>query len=259
MSTKNRVKFTVAGFHPLLTLIRDRLIAQGFALIPWDERPDFVLFGAKLDAEDNFIARMGELTAVAAAIAHSELPVFLLSDSEPCPESPLRVNNDRFLIARTAEYLFTQNTRTMVVRPYNVYGEDIKSGVVHAFVEAARRGQRLPVIGHMYQKRMFLYQEDFYTALDKLLLKFLKGARGVYDVAGTSPISIKRLADTVYQLTPAGEVVSFSLEGADHIEQLPGDEGANEKFPDSERTKAFINWKPKTSLRQGLMYMGSNA
>lgn len=251
MSTKGRTKFTVGGNHPLLPLLRDRLIQKGYALIPWTEQPDFVLFGVPTEFE-SFENNMDQLCSLAKVITDAQLPVFLISDGADCPETPLKARTGRFLLARTAEYLFTRGTRTMVLRPFNVYGEDIRHGVVHTFIEHARRGEPLPVYGNAYQTRAFIHQEDFYEAFDKLLYKFIRGARGIYNVGleSDSAISIKRLADSVWQLTRSWDMVTVREEK--HIRYVDGDVGQQHKVANTQKLKNFINWKPKTSLRTGL-------
>ena len=53
MSLKGRTKFTIAGNHPLLGLVRNHFISRGLALVPWDEDPDFCLIGAEISGEVN--------------------------------------------------------------------------------------------------------------------------------------------------------------------------------------------------------------
>lgn len=251
MSTKGRTKFTVGGNHPLLPLLRDRLIQKGYALIPWTDKPDFVLFGVPTTFE-SFESSMDQLCSLAQVITQAELPVLLLSDGTECPSTPLKPRTGRFLLARTAEYLFTRETRTMVLRPFNVYGEDIRYGVIHTFIEHARRKEPLPVNGNAYQLRAFLHQDDFYEAFDKLLYKFIRGARGIYDVGSglKHNISIKRLADSIWQLTWPHDMVTVQVD--EHILYTGVDGGQQHKVASIQKLVNFINWKPKVSLRTGL-------
>ncbi len=270
MSTKGRIKFTVAGFHPLLYILRDRLIHQGFALVPWTDTPDFVLFGAELEKAEDYEKGLSWIKE-AAQIIHMKLPVFLLSSSEvysdrdrttelakkvPMAEhhvgvvtSPLEPAAGKALFALMAEWIFTRQTRTMVLRPFNLYGPDFKFGVVHEWLGAARRGEALVVHGSGYQTRTYLYQDDFYAAFDKLLKRFVKGARGIYNVGHDQEISLKRLADSIWQLTHGPDVVMLSAK------VKPTSYHAQWKLPDLTRVKAFAGWKPRTSLRSGLFLM----
>lgn len=273
MSTKGRTKFTVSGIHPLLYILRDRLIHQGFALVPWDgeELPDFVLFGAELEKPGQLDSALLALTGWSPVIEAHQIPVFLLSssdvygdrtrDMEPATKvamaehhacmvsSTLEPAVGSIAFSLLSEWMLTRQTRTMVLRTFNVYGPDIQFGVIHEWLMAARRGEALNIYGNGYQTRTYLHQDDFYTCFDKLIKRFLKGARGIYNVGHDQEISLKRLADSIWQLTRGTEVVMLS-------EQTCQDRySAQWKLPDLTRIKAFAGWKPRTSLRTGLFLM----
>lgn len=271
MSYKDRIKFTVAGFHPLLYILRDRLIHQGYALVPWTEEPDFVMFGAELEDPDDWNTALNTMNQLMPLIVGVELPVFLLSSSDvysdrtrtnelakkvPMSEhhasvltSPLEDGVGRGLFSLLAEWTFTRQTRTMVMRPFNLYGADFEFGVIHEWLGAAKRGEALNIHGSGYQTRSFLYQDDFYAVFDKLMKRFCKGARGIYNVGHDQEHSLKRLAESIWQLTHGPDVVMVS-------EQVKSDRyHAQWKLPDLTRVKAFAGWKPRTSLRNGLWLM----
>ncbi len=261
MSTKGRIKFVVAGQHPLMQLVRDRLIHTGYALVPWSERPDFCLFGAQLPPEADVLVELPALTQQAQAICGAGIPTVLLSSGRvygdhegPVSEnaaqslaSPLDPAAGRKLYTCTAEHLFLKNTRTLALRIFNVYGPDIRWGVVHEFIMAARRGEALPLHGSGYQKRSFLYQDDLFECLDSAIHKFATTAtRGIYNVGHPDGHSIKRLADSVSQLTQGKDAVTLTTKVKASEHHVPN------KVPNITRVKAFAGWKPRTSLRLGL-------
>lgn len=271
MGTKGRIKFTVAGFHPLLYILRNRLIHQGFALVPWTEEPDFVLFGAELEDHKDWNTAFNAMNQLAPLIIKTQLPVFLLSSSDvysdrtrtnelakkvPMSEhhasvitSSLEDEAGRGLFALLAEWTFARKTRTMVLRPFNLYGPDFGFGVIHEWLATARRSEPLMIHGSGYQTRTFLYQDDFYACFDKLIKRFCKGARGIYNVGHDQEISLTRLSESIWQLTHGPDVVMVPSHTTTARYRVQW------KLPDLTRIKAFAGWKPRTSLRNGLWLM----
>jgi len=250
MGFKGRVKFVVAGTHPLLLLARDRLIHTGYALVPWTERPDFCLFGGVLPQDAEPAAAFAALAQQAQVIYGADIPVLLLSQDIGLHMPPIFAGTGAQVYTSMAEYLFVQNTRTLVLRVFNVYGRDIKWGVVDTFIKKAARGEALPVYNSGYQTRTFLYQDDFLVCLDLCVQRFVDPSNpncaGIYDVGHPDEHSIKRLADSVWQLTHGSDVVTLTEKIS-----APWDiVGA--KTPDCTHLQSLVQWKPKISLRQGL-------
>ena len=269
MGLKGRIKFTVAGQHPLLDLARNHLIHQGLALVPWDETPDFALVGAEIGKGVHPPVMDLELLASKCM----DVPVVLLSSSSvysdrnwsekctqpfeenramvwvPSPGHPLA---SRALYSLMAESIFmgSRNARTLIIRPFNLYGPEINWGVIHTFIGCARRGEALPVHGSGYQTRTFLYQEDFFEALDRLVHKFVKSnLSGVYNIGSAEEISITRLADSIWQITHgAGAETHVEKTHAPHPYSVW-------KVPCINRIKKVTGWRPKSTLRTGLFRM----
>lgn len=264
MSLKGRVKFAVIGTHPLLSLIRDHFIKGGLALVPLDQDPDFCLVGAGIRKGEKLPLAQLELQLMQA----EDRPVFLLSSSDVYHDKdlPNRVNDSltvvassspacsRSIYAIVAEHAFIQRGPTMVVRPFNIYGDNIRFGVVHEFITRARRKEPLIIHSSGYQERTFLHEDDFFTGIDALLAHFYTGKMGIYNtktygifnIGATEKVSIKRLADSIWQLTQGGDTL-YERKPADYF-------FTPRKCPDVSHLKS-LGWKPKISLRAGIFGM----
>lgn len=273
MSTKGRVSFTVAGAHPLLYLVRDRLIQQGFALIPWDDEcsPDFCLVGAESDA-----LLISKLEAIHSAVEDTNVVLLsssaVYSDKDPHTHivgfpTPMREGDHvpmdigrssiRAMNACVAEHLMLSRTmsRTLVIRPFNVYGPSIQQGVVHEFITAAQRKEELPMVGPGYQVRCFIHEYDFFYCFNKLFAAFLnnKGVfSGVYNIGNPESISLNHLAKSVWNLVLNNEEDPIIMERDCYRIQNTW------KLPSIDKVKKAVKWKPRISIRKGI-WMVANA
>lgn len=258
MSTKGRVKFTIAGLHPHLLFLRNHLIMQGFALVDYDDDPDFVMVGGLMDWEVDYLLR--------------KTPVLLLSDDSMYSDRDFEFNvrdkvamreDDPIFIpsplepkvAGTLQYLMAENhfltrmKKTMVLRVFDVYGPSMTDGLIHEYIQKVRADEALPVYGPGYQTRTFLHERDFLDVFDKLVERFLSGTTGIYNVGSPEETSIKRLADSVWQ-------ISHGAEDEVRIEKLRAPRAHRWwVLPDLTRTQAVAKWKPRVTLRTGLWEM----
>lgn len=259
MSTKNRVKFTVAGVHPLLYHIRDHLIRRGLALVPWTDNPDFALVGAETD--NHLAANLLNLAEVFRACEGT--PVLLLSTgavysdraadgaiitpSQPMKETwGLRVNSARASFALAAESLFLdREDPTLVLRLFNVFGPSISEGVIPTFLAYAKRGEELPLYGSEYQTRAFLFEQDLYDCIDLLVPKFLEGMKGVYNLGGSAHITLKRVADTVWGLVGKGPLLLVDRVKTNKEQHWW-------KYPNCGKLMRELSWSPKVTVRKGI-------
>jgi nucleoside-diphosphate-sugar epimerase len=152
----------------------------------------------------------------------------------------------RALVSLLAEWQTVQSSRAVILRTFNVYGPDIKTGVIPSFVKAAKAGKPLEVHGSGYQTRAFLHQDDFLRCTEIMVRKLLNGHKGVYNVGHDQETTVTRLADTVWQLhhktSDPAPVTSIQ----------PGRYYAQYKVANITRVRAAANWKPTISYRQGI-------
>lgn len=260
-----RTQFVIAGRHPLLLAMRDHLIMSGYELVQHvdPERPVFGVFGAEIY---DFAGAKALYEDLRTFPVHA--PVLLLSSSsvygdrdsdlnlrEPTPSdeahghvitSPLDPGSVRPLTALMFEHIFVQREvgKTVVIRPFNVYGPEINSGVIYNFVKAIKAGEPILVHNPGRQTRTFLFSEDFFAAADVLLARLLRGGRGIYNVGSNEQVEIISLAKSACH---AFDVKTANIELVD-----TEDRHAWWKLPALERIKADGKWKPTLSLRSGL-------
>jgi dTDP-D-glucose 4,6-dehydratase len=266
-----RTQFIIAGRHPLLLLVRDHLIRSGFELTSVDSldstKAAFVVFGAEVYSAAEYVKVYEDLD-----IHKIKCPALVLSSSSvygdrdhglslrdvlPMDEahgsvitSPLDPGSIRPLSALLIEHTFLHRAaKTIIARPFNIYGPNVKHGVVNKFVESCLEGKPLTVHSPGRQTRTFLYEDDFLRAIDGLVHKLLKGGRGIYNIGSDERVEILSLAKSVghaFQTTPSIELT----EAVDrHVWW---------KLPALERIKADAKFKPTTSLRSGLFRMAND-
>jgi len=256
VSTKGRTKFVVAGSHPLLGLVRNHFIQKGLALVPWDDEPDFCLIGAGLENEEHPPLAQLELQKMQV----ENLPVLLLSVSDICllGEEPREENavgypmylpaEDRsaFLYAMAAEHLFLERDgRSIVVRPFNVYGPDITGDLVHESLALSRKSAVLVNPKGKWTSTSFIHQEDFLKCLDLLLAK---KADGIFNVGSPESVTYVNLLRNVWKFVNGG--------GSEpHIAQAPSKGDMENEAPSVLKLHKTIGWLPSTSLRSRIFKM----
>lgn len=261
-----RVQFAVCGKHPLLLAIRDHLIFSGFELVAETaidpDRQVFILFGAEAHSEDD-----AEKIRTAYWITKTPWPVLLLSSSSvysdrdyglalrtvaPMDEadghvitSPLDPGAVRPLTALMSEHLFVQrdSAKTIVIRPFNVYGENISHGIVAKIIKAIQDKEPIQIHTPGRQLRTFLHVEDFFRAIDALVPKLLRGGRGIYNVGSDDQVELVSLAKSACH--------AFGCEPQIELQETT-ERHSWWKLPALARIKADAKWQPKISIRSGL-------
>lgn len=256
MSLKGRIKFTVAGVHPLLSLVRDYFIKRGLALVPWDEEPDFCLIGAELEGETHPPLAQLELQKMQVR----NTPVLLLStnkfylderdsarESSSVGYSPVYDDAEHratCLYAMAAEHMFMEREgRTAVVRPFKVYGPDITWGLIHDTINASRRKETLQNPHNDWASTSFVHQDDFLRAVDMLMNK---KANGIFNVGSEE--------DTTY-VNALRNIWKF-VNGADTEPEINHTSCPFEyDLPRTREIREATGWKPRISLRSGIFKM----
>ena len=238
-----RIKFAMCGVHPLLYLVRNSLIHDGYQLTDPDDEHDFIVHGGESNPDSH------------------DVPVLFLSSScvyssidEPISEdAPLIVPSTLDLRAcEQSRYMhheslmFQRAKQVMVLRPFNIYGPSITQGVVYNFLRRAKAEEPLVIFGTGYEVRAFLHEEDFLECVKKAVKRLLKSGTGIFNVASTEETTITRLADSVVQLT-------CGLGKPLPIERIsPGYRVDLNKVANTTRVRAFIRWQPTLTVRKGI-------
>ena len=249
MSLKGRTKFTIAGTHPLLGLVRTHFIQSGLALVPWDEDPDFCLIGAGLVDEIHPPLAQLELQLMQVR----DKPVLLLSSNEICLYDDIAVGYKQerppmqrasCLYAMAAEHLFLCRDwgQTIAVRPHNVYGPDITWDVVHDALISSRRQEALANPKGKWAATSFIHQDDFLKALDLLREK---KAQGTFNVGSNESITYGNLLRNIWKFVNGAESEPEIDQSCDRVP-------IENEIPRVVKLHKAVDWLPTTSLRSGL-------
>lgn len=254
-----RTQFVIGGKHPLLLLVRDHLIHQGYVLVPWDDidpdTPVFLVWGGEHGIRpSNEIFDLPTLLLSSSSVYSDRDHLLQQREIEPMDEahghvitSPLDPMAGEALAFLMSEHLFVQrkNAKTIVVRPFGVYGTNVGVGVVNAFTTALELDEPLLVHAPGRQIRTFLYEDDFLDCIGILVKKLLRGGRGIYNVGSDEQVEILSLAKSVGHAcckTPRIEMVDMPRR-------------VWWRVPALDRIRADAKWRAKVSLRNGLFRM----
>jgi UDP-glucuronate decarboxylase len=200
-------------------------------------------------------------------LAHKlEIPILQASTSEvygdpainPQPESYWGNVNPIGLRAcydegkRTAETLFFDHHRqygldVKVARIFNTYGPtmSIDDGrVVSNFINQAITSKDITIYGDGSQTRSFCYVTDMVAGLIALM-NMGPAFTGPINLGNPQEITMVELAKEILELTNSKSSLVFK--------ELPSDDPKKRK-PDISLAQKFLNWNPKTNLREGLEF-----
>lgn len=142
------------------------------------------------------------------------------------------------------------NPPMTVVRPFNLYGPRQNSGfVVSKFIKMATDGEVPTVYGDGSQTRCFTFISDFIKALFNASERSPADS-AVFNVGGTSEVTIAELAETVI------ETVGMEEDRPRFVDQetVAGEdfEDIDRRIPDISRAKDVLGWEPTVNLRDGI-------
>jgi len=112
--------------------------------------------------------------------------------------------------------------------------------VIAAFVRKALNHEPLTILGDGSQYRNFVYVEDL--ARGNVAALEAKAANQTYNLEGSTPITIKEVAETVQKLV--GDVA------IEYKDARAGD--FQGKLISSAKARKELNWEPKVSLEEGI-------
>lgn len=152
---------------------------------------------------------------------------------------------------RCAETLFfdyhrQHKLRIKVARIFNTYGPRMHPNdgrVVSNFIVQALKGEDITVYGKGLQTRSFCYIDDLIDGLIKLM-NSPDDFTGPVNLGNPFEITILELAEMVIRLTGSRSKIIFT--------PLPQDDPM-QRMPDITLAKKVLNWKPITSLEEGLL------
>ncbi len=155
----------------------------------------------------------------------------------------------RFGEALTMAYRRTRAVDSVIVRIFNTYGPRMRPDdgrVLSTFITQALRGEPLTVHGDGSQTRSYCYVDDL---VDGILAAATSGGAGPYNLGSTRELSVLDLAHAVVRATGSSSVVVTT--------PLPPERSGDpqRRQPDLTRTTAECDWRPTTTLDDGVLRM----
>jgi len=164
-----------------------------------------------------------------------ELPVKLTAEVKPeNPYAASKVAGEALIKSYGNSYNLDYN----IVRLSNVYGYGDTGRVIPKFINMLRKNQNIELYGS--EKVIdFVYIDDAITALIKLKDK----SSLTLNIGSGTQTNLIELANLLKEITNSNSNINI-------VEERQGEVG---KFcADISKTKAKLNWEPKTNLRTGL-------
>jgi dTDP-glucose 4,6-dehydratase len=150
----------------------------------------------------------------------------------------------RFSEALTMAYHRYKGVDTHLVRIFNTYGPRLHPSdgrVISNFVMQALRGEQLTIYGDGQQTRSFCYVSDLIEGI----LRLSRSEEHLpTNIGNPVEFTILECAQIVLEVTGSSSTICF--------EPLPQDDPTRRR-PDISKAKRALGWKPKISLRDGLL------
>ncbi|MER5782722.1 UDP-glucuronic acid decarboxylase family protein [Streptomyces mobaraensis] len=149
----------------------------------------------------------------------------------------------RFAEALTTAYRRTHGVDTVIARIFNTYGPGIRADdgrIVPTFVRQAVDGAPITVHGDGSQTRSLCYVDDTVEGLVRLLRS---AHHGPVNIGNPRELSVRRIAETIREVTGSRSPIASLPRMADDPEI---------RCPDISLAAEILDWKPSTSLEQGL-------
>ena len=141
------------------------------------------------------------------------------------------------------DYRRIKNLQVSIVRIFNTYGPGMQPDdgrVISNLIVQALQGENLTIYGNGEQTRSFSYIED---TLDGILKIIHHEESDVFNIGNDNEVTIKYLAEKIIELTNSNSKIVYH--------ELPINDPKQRK-PDLTKAKELLNYKPKTSLEDGL-------
>ncbi len=164
------------------------------------------------------------------------------------PIGPRNVYDEakRFAEAMTMAYFREHGIDVRIARIFNTYGPKMRiddGRVILNFITQALRGEPLTVYGDGTQTRSFCYIDDLVEGIYRLAT--YDGLSGeVVNLGNPEEYRVIDLAKMVIELTGSHSEIVYK--------PLPQDDPKRRR-PDIAKAKELLNWRPRISVRKGLL------
>lgn len=163
------------------------------------------------------------------------------------PNGPRSVYDEakRYAEALTMAYHRNHGVNTHLVRIFNTYGPRMRPGdgrIISNFMMQALHGDPLTIYGSGSQTRSFCYVDDL---IDGIIRLSHAQEHLPVNLGNSTEFTILECAKTVLEVTGSTSTLTFRA--------LPEDDPTR-RCPDISRARKLLDWKPRTSLREGLVH-----
>jgi len=144
------------------------------------------------------------------------------------------------------DYMRQYSTDARVVRIFNTYGPNMAIGdgrVVSNFIVQALQGKEITIYGDGSQTRSFCYVSDLINGIEKVLFCD-KTIDFPINLGNPKEFSVLELAKIILNITDSRSKIV--------LKALPLDDPRQRK-PDISLARNFLNWEPKTQLKEGII------
>ena len=167
----------------------------------------------------------------------------------------------KYLDEVAAQHAARDGLDVRIVRPFNAYGPRLKGGdygqVVAMFFEAILTSHPIQIHNQGTQTRSFTWIDDVTDGFLKAGLMPDESSKRLsseaFNVGSTEEVSIKELQEKIYRIVQSDSKWTSALPD---VEFTPGYHGdAQRRLPDASLSESLLDWKPTTSLDEGLALM----
>ncbi len=145
-------------------------------------------------------------------------------------------------------YYYAYNLPIIILRPFNTYGPfqktNMEGGVVSIFVKKKLEKKKLKVFGDGNQTRDLLYVEDCVDFIVKAS-ECNECIGEVINAGSGLDISINNLANLIVQ----------DKRCIEHVEHHHPQAEIMKLVCDNSKVKKLLDWEPKVSLKEGILYL----
>jgi nucleoside-diphosphate-sugar epimerase len=131
----------------------------------------------------------------------------------------------------------------IIIRPYQVYGPNQDTNRLIPFVITESLKKNIFPCSHGKQLRDFLYISDFVDCIKKIINKDIKYGQ-ILNVGYGKPIQIKKTIDMINKKIKTGEPIFNKIKMRKEEQKII--------YPNIQKIKKILNWKPKTKLNVGI-------
>lgn len=154
--------------------------------------------------------------------------------------------------AMVEHYIFANSIQNrlnfIIFRLFNVYGAGLYGRVVDEFIRKAKKNKSIYINGNGKQTRSFLHIDDCIDAFYKVVFNE-KIKNEVFNVGNNKETSMNELAKIIKKMTKSKSKI---IKNSNILKKLGGYEDIKRRVPNVKKIKKKINWKPVTTLEDGL-------